>query len=126
MSLAGLPPFSGFWGKWFLVVGGFEARAFGVTAVSLLVGLFTLASMLKIWNAVFWGRARKDQAETQNCHPNMLGATLGLGALTIVVGFLAAPIFTHLERVARQLLAITPYVDAVLGAGQAVAATKGS
>ncbi len=126
MSLAGLPPFSGFWGKWFLVVGGFEARAFGVTAVSLLVGLFTLASMLKIWNAVFWGRARNEQAETQNCHPNMLGATLGLGALTIVVGFLAAPIFTHLERVARQLLAITPYVDAVLGAGQAVAATKGS
>jgi len=117
MALAGMPPLSGFWGKFFLAVEGFEARAFGATAVSLLVGLFTLASMLKIWNAVFWGNPSDVQDHARRVHRGMLGATLGMGAMTIVVGFLAAPIFTHFERVARQLLFITPYIHAVLGEG---------
>lgn len=115
MSLAGMPPFSGFWGKWFLVIGGIDAHAFATTAISLLVGLFTLASMLKIWNAVFWGKPKENPRNEGPIHGCMFGSTLGLGALTVFMGLCVAPIFTHLERVASQILAVTPYVNAVLG-----------
>jgi multicomponent Na+:H+ antiporter subunit D len=124
MSLAGMPPFSGFWGKWFLVVGGFDVGAFRTTAVSLLVGLITLASMLKIWTAVFWGKPTNEQGNAQRIPRSMLGPLLGLGAMTIAVGLLAPPIFTHFERVARQILSATPYIHAVLGPTREEPATK--
>ncbi|MDC0746567.1 proton-conducting transporter transmembrane domain-containing protein [Polyangium mundeleinium] len=116
MSLAGMPPLSGFWGKWFLVAGGLAAGAPVATGISLLVGLFTLASMLKIWNAVFWGEPEGQRYPGRGQHRGMLGATLSLAAMTLLTGLLAAPIFSHLERVATQLLDVTPYVAAVRAA----------
>ncbi|WP_437603145.1 proton-conducting transporter transmembrane domain-containing protein [Sorangium sp. So ce590] len=114
MSLAGLPPLSGFWGKLLLVVGGFRAGAVVATTVALVVGLLTLASMLKIWTAVFWGEPTGPRSRGAGGDRGMLGATLGLGALTVILGLAAAPLFAHLERTATALLEATPYVDAVL------------
>ncbi len=54
MSLAGLPPLSGFFGKLFLIKGGFESGNYIITAISVWVGIVTLFSMLKIWNEAFW------------------------------------------------------------------------
>jgi multicomponent Na+:H+ antiporter subunit D len=116
MSLAGMPPFSGFWGKWFLVTGGLSAGAPVATGISLLVGLMTLASMLKIWNAVFWGKPEGQRYPAHGRHRGMLGATLALATMTVATGLLAAPIFSHLERVAAQLLDVTLYVGAVRAA----------
>ncbi|WP_437746716.1 proton-conducting transporter membrane subunit [Sorangium sp. So ce1504] len=114
MPLAGLPPLSGFWGKLLLVVAGFRAGAVVATTVSLVVGLLTLASMLKIWTAVFWGEPTGLPMRGAGGDRGMLGATLGLGALTVILGLAAAPLFAHLERTATTLLEVTPYVDAVL------------
>jgi multicomponent Na+:H+ antiporter subunit D len=116
ISLSGLPPFSGFWGKWFLVIAGFQAGAFAATAISLLVGLLTLASMLKLWNAIFWGEPEGLRNPAIGRDPALVSATLWLSALTVVAGVLAAPIFAHLERVAAQIIEVAPYVDAVRGA----------
>lgn len=115
MSLAGLPPLSGFWGKLFLAAGGFRERAFFVTAISLVVGLLTLASMLKIWTATFWGEPRGQRVPRLGRHRGMMGATLALGAWTVVLGLSAGPLFAHIERTAVELLEVTPYVTAVLG-----------
>jgi len=54
MSLAGLPPFTGFWGKMMLIEAGFSAGANIIVAVSIFTSIFTLFSMLKIWNYAFW------------------------------------------------------------------------
>ena len=64
---------------------------------------------------VFWGKEIGQKHPARGRHRGMFGATLTLSALTIAVGLLAAPIFSHLTRVSAQLLEITPYVDAVLG-----------
>jgi len=45
----------------------------------------------------------------------MLGATLGLAAVSVAIGLAAGPLFAVCERAAAELLAVTPYVDAVLG-----------
>jgi multicomponent Na+:H+ antiporter subunit D len=56
-SLTGIPPLTGFWGKYLLAKGGFSSDnslTIVITAISLGVSLLTLFSMTKIWNEVFW------------------------------------------------------------------------
>ncbi len=60
LSLTGIPPFSGFIAKFTLVSAAFEAEQYIAAGFAVLVSLFTLLSMLKIWGGVFWG---KDPAE---------------------------------------------------------------
>jgi len=54
LSLAGIPPFSGFFAKLALVQAGLDAEAWLVVGVSLAVSLVTLYSMTKIWAGAFW------------------------------------------------------------------------
>ncbi|MEY3358220.1 MAG: hypothetical protein RIR87_1279, partial [Actinomycetota bacterium] len=55
LSLAGLPPLSGFLAKFAIVRAGLdEGRYLGV-AVAIVVSLLTLVSMVKIWVGAFWG-----------------------------------------------------------------------
>src|SRR5690606_1515478 len=55
LSLAGIPPMSGFVAKLTLVQSGLEVGAYVTVAVSLAVSILTLFSMTKIWAGVFWG-----------------------------------------------------------------------
>ena len=55
LSLAGLPPFSGFLGKTAVVTEGLDQRSWWIVAAALAVSLMTLVSMLKIWSGAFWG-----------------------------------------------------------------------
>jgi multicomponent Na+:H+ antiporter subunit D len=117
MALAGLPPFSGFWGKFLLIVAGFQVEAWAATTIAIVVSLFTLASMMKIWNYAFWGEPEGQQNAQVGYDRGMMVATLGLAGLSVLIGFAAAPLFAYSEEAAAQLLAVWPYVDAVLGAG---------
>jgi multicomponent Na+:H+ antiporter subunit D len=54
LSLAGIPPFSGFFAKLALVQAGLAVEQYAIVAVSLGVGVLTLLSMTKIWAEAFW------------------------------------------------------------------------
>ena len=54
LSLAGMPPLSGFFAKLALVQAGLAVQEYLVIGVALLVGLLILFSMTKIWGEVFW------------------------------------------------------------------------
>lgn len=56
LSLAGLPPFSGFVAKFFLVFASIDADALAIGLIALAVSLVALLSVLKIWAAVFNGK----------------------------------------------------------------------
>lgn len=60
LSLAGLPPFSGFWAKLSIIRAGFIAESYAFVFIALLAGLFTFLSMLKIWQLCFAGTGPKD------------------------------------------------------------------
>ncbi|GAA1811637.1 monovalent cation/H+ antiporter subunit D family protein [Nesterenkonia flava] len=55
LSLVGVPPLSGFVGKMSLIHASLEAGLYLAAACAVVVSLFTLLSMLKIWNGAFWG-----------------------------------------------------------------------
>ncbi|KNC18846.1 cation:proton antiporter [Arthrobacter sp. RIT-PI-e] len=60
LSMAGLPPFSGFVAKLALITAAVDDGAMVVAVVALVVSLFTVLSMLKIWNGVFNGTEPED------------------------------------------------------------------
>lgn len=53
-SLVGVPPTSGFWGKFLLLRESFAQAQYLWGGVALAVGLLTLYSMAKIWLEAFW------------------------------------------------------------------------
>lgn len=124
LSLAGLPPFSGFVAKLALVEAGLDLNRDVVVGVSLLVSLLTLFSMAKIWAGVFWGSAAEGEprggpARLRSPLP-MTAATGALVALSLVIALSAGPLYAYSEAAAADLLDPGAYIGAVLGDAAAV------
>jgi multicomponent Na+:H+ antiporter subunit D len=124
LSLAGLPPFSGFFGKLALVQAGFAAGQHAVVGVSLAVSLLTLYSMVKIWTGTFWGAPKRPPPLPEARGTGRLGApalmtaaTVGVVGLTVVIAVAAGPLYALSERAATDLVDASAYVAAVLGPG---------
>ncbi|MEE2001846.1 Na+/H+ antiporter subunit D [Alkalimonas sp. MEB108] len=117
LSLAGVPPLSGFFAKFILIKAGVEASAWWAVGIALLVGLLTLFSMIKIWNEAFWKASPEPNpavpAPTRN---GLLYWTIGLlAAMTVAIGLFGQPIYLMAEMAAEQLLNPAGYIEAVLG-----------
>lgn len=122
MSLAGLPPFSGFVGKLAIIRAGLASEAFLTVGVSLGVSVLTLYSMTKIWNEAFWKPAAGDAsgrvAERRLSRAQVLGMAVPgavLAAFSIGLSVGAQPAFELSLAIAAQLLDPARYIAAVLG-----------
>ena len=118
LSLAGLPPSSGFAGKFALIDAGVKAEQWPIVAAALLVSLLTLFSMTKIWAGVFWGEPESapalDEGRTHGGPPLMILATGVTVALSIAYVIFAGPIYDLAERAGTDLMNPQVYIDAVL------------
>lgn len=118
LSLAGLPPLSGFIGKLALIRAGFEADQGAIVAVSLVVSGLTLFSMVKIWNGLFWGEpmgVERIEATRATSSRALIGATASCVALTIAIAIGAGPLYRLSERAAHSLLDPASYRAQVVG-----------
>mgnify|MGYP001409371304 CR=1 FL=1 len=118
LTLAGIPPSSGFVAKLALVDAGLGAGAYAVVGVSLLVSILTLFSMTKIWSNAFWGPPREpvDRPPVERWRQRLMsGSTASLIVLSLVIAVSAGPLYGLAERAAVDLLDPTAYVGAVLG-----------
>jgi multicomponent Na+:H+ antiporter subunit D len=113
LSLAGIPPLSGFFAKLSLVQAGLRAEQYLIVATALVVGLLTLFSMMKIWGEVFW----KPSVEHHAGGPvkPLLAPVIMLAAVTIAISLAAGPVFVLATQAAEQLLNRQDYIHAVLG-----------
>lgn len=119
MSLAGLPPLSGFFAKLSLVQAGLGAGQNAMVAVALGVGLLTLFSMLKLWNEAFWKPAPGAEAE-HGIQPviklrDRLLPIAFLAAITTLIGLGAGPAFDIALQAGEQLMDPSIYIRAVMG-----------
>ncbi len=106
LSLAGLPPFSGFVGKLGIVSVGLDQGQWWIVSVALVVSILTLVSMMKIWTGAFWGRAPTDVRPGVLRHHRLMSAvTAVVVVLTLAVAVFAGPIYRFAERTAGDLLA---------------------
>ena len=116
LSLAGVPPFSGFVAKLSLAQAGFAINRYAIVGVSLLVGLLTLFSMAKIWAGAFWSPAPVDSDPSPARLPwVMVGATATVVVMSLAIAVLAGPMYNLTEHAARELTNPSLYVGAVLG-----------
>ena len=122
LSLAGIPPLSGFWGKYAVVRAGIEAEAYWLAGVALFVGLLTLYSMIKIWNEAFWKAAPAAAAPIVWTRGARIATYLPIALLcatTMTIGLWTEPFAALAETAAASLLDRDAYIAAVLGnAGQ--------
>ncbi len=119
LSLAGLPPFSGFVAKLALVEAGMDTRAYLIVAVSLVGSVLTLFSMTKIWSGVFWGEAKHPLPSAARPVPGpatvriTTGATVVAVAGTLAVALGAGVLYDWSLLAADQVLDPGVYVEAV-------------
>jgi multicomponent Na+:H+ antiporter subunit D len=123
-SLAGLPPLSGFIGKYLLIKAGIEAEYMGIALTALFVGFFTLFSMVKIWMEVFWKvepenkkikqRNLTNKADLKQSAAWMTWASGGMALVIVLGGVFATPIVEYCTQAAESLMSPQLYIDFVL------------
>ena len=118
LSLAGVPPLSGFFGKFIVIKAGVETQSWWLVGIALVVGLLTLYSMTKIWAEVFWKEMPEGSAATTHQRGGaglMAGSIVALASLTLLIGIAAEPVYQLASATASQLLDPPAYINAVLG-----------
>lgn len=118
LSLAGIPPFSGFWGKLMLARAGFESGFYTIAGISLGAGVITIIYLTKIWNHVFLKERPTDlQAPLPPYRPYnrmLLLPMLLLLSVTLALGIYAEPFIQLAMQAGDQLLHSEIYINAVL------------
>jgi len=113
VSLAGMPPFSGFLSKLLLIRAGLDGGNWIIVAIAIVTGFLTIMSMMKIWSYAFWGTP---EAGTTAPHSFAMAAPASLlVAATIVLGVWAQPLLRLADATAADLLEPHAYIQAVLG-----------
>ena len=121
LAIAGLPPFSGFVGKFALVSAGIDAEDWVIVGVSLAVSLLTVYVMVRIWSDIFWGDPEDPAIEAYVASdasrvPRLMTAA-ATTVVVLIVGLMvfAGPLYDYAERTAADLLAPQQYIETVLG-----------
>lgn len=120
LSLAGIPPLSGFVAKFSLVSASTVDQQWWIAIVAIVVSLLTLFSMMKIWSGVFWSPREFDpdvepQPVTKLGGPIfMVLPTAVLAVLSLLVSVFASSLYDFSERTAEDLMRPTTYVEVVM------------
>ncbi|HWH28872.1 MAG TPA: proton-conducting transporter membrane subunit, partial [Mycobacteriales bacterium] len=139
LSLAGIPPLSGFVAKVGLFQAGLDdggVLAVGAVVAGTVTSLLTLYAVGRVWTAVFWGPVAEVVHDTdvtdavdvgvERTPPLMTGAAVlavvGMLSITVVAG----PLYGMAERAARDVADRSGYVGAVLGPEVAAKALPGA
>src|SRR4029077_10448348 len=87
LSLAGIPPLAGFWGKYFIFLSLIESGHYVLASLGVLYSVFGLYYYLKIANAMFMGKVEKTE-ETLPVSLSMRAAIAVTGLATLYIGLL--------------------------------------
>ncbi|HEY3436137.1 MAG TPA: Na+/H+ antiporter subunit D [Actinotalea sp.] len=119
MSLAGIPPLSGFLGKTGLLQAGVAVGtplALTLVAGGVVTSLLTLYAVVKAWNKAFW-QAPPAAAPDVRLPRGMVGSAGALVGLSLALTVFAGPLYAYTSNAAAGLRERTPYIEAVLPDG---------
>jgi multicomponent Na+:H+ antiporter subunit D len=117
LSLAGMPPFSGFFAKLTLLTAGMQEQQYVYVGVALAGSFLTLVSMSKIYLYVFWGEAKREHAGTVR-QVDLVLPVIPLVLVTVSLGLFGEPVFQLSQQAAAQLFSREDYIAAVFAAAQ--------
>lgn len=114
LTLAGVPPLSGFVGKIMVLQGGFDQELYWMTGISLATSLLILFSVMKIFINGFWGQTSLSEDEKGSSKEIIFPSAI-LASLILFLGFGAEWMLIYIEDAVSVLSDPALYVDAVLG-----------
>jgi multicomponent Na+:H+ antiporter subunit D len=112
--LAGIPPFSGFIGKYLLVRGGIEAGHHVAVIIALLLSLLILLSVIRIFIAVFWGEPKHNGNQQHISTKGLLAPVAFLLFFSIILGVGAEWVYPYVQMIGDTLASPSYYIDNVL------------
>jgi len=115
MSIAGIPPFNGFWSKLIIIIAAVQANRLGYAFWAVLASILTLASFTKVMKYAFFGELRKKWSEIKEVPFFMKIAMVILALICVVGGVLLIPNINEvfLKPASDVLLEGTKYADII-------------
>lgn len=120
LTLIGIPPFSGFWGKLMLVQGSIGAGIYVPAAFLLVTSILTLYSMMRVWHIAYLREGDGDhqpkmvEIDLLMRNKNMVLAVLLLLSVTLTISFYAAPLVDFSIQASKDVLNPSVYINQVL------------
>ncbi|MEW6661851.1 MAG: Na+/H+ antiporter subunit D [Bacillota bacterium] len=115
ISMAGVPPLSGFFSKFALIKAGLLEGQYFIVLVALVVSFMTMFSMIKIFRYAYWGSVSKENPPVPgNGYLKLVPPVLTLVVLTVVIGLSAHWFFQLTLEASEQLMNPAAYIKAVL------------
>ncbi|MFC4023411.1 Na+/H+ antiporter subunit D [Oceanobacillus longus] len=114
LSLAGIPPLSGFIGKVLVGQGAVEAGSYILLALAFISSIFVLYSLLRIFLNSFWGETIISKEDKIPMKKGWIVPCILLTIGTIGLGFGAEPLAVYVKDAATTLMNPQIYIDAVL------------
>lgn len=114
ISLAGIPPLSGFAGKLLILQGAVEAKAYFGMFIVLASSLLVLYSIMKIFINGFWGVPTKTEGVSSKSLFTLLGPAILLVAVSLAFGLGVEKILPYISQAAETLMNPDLYINAVL------------
>nr|WP_133581107.1 Na+/H+ antiporter subunit D [Aureibacillus halotolerans] len=117
ITLAGLPPFSGFIGKYLLLQAAFDNGHYLLGAVALLTSLLILFSVLRIFIYGFWGESDDSPPSDSKNAAARFRSIVPAGILllfTLFLGLGAEFVLPYIDVVSHSLLNPENYITPVL------------
>jgi multicomponent Na+:H+ antiporter subunit D len=120
LSLAGVPPLSGFFAKLALLRASLEIGQYGIVAAAICTSVLTLLAVTRMWSEVFWKPnphlvAIALPRFSPQSAPLWLPVAVFAG-LVVALGLAVGPAFRLATLAGQQLYDPSAYIHAVLGA----------
>ena len=103
LAIAGIPPMSGFASKWVLYESVFRASPL-LSVVAMAVSLLTLASFVKVFQAMFLGPERKGLEGVAEVPWGWRLSMAGLAVLTVLIGLFPGVVMKYVTGPAADAL----------------------
>ena len=91
MSIAGIPPFNGFWSKLIIILACIEANRLGYALWAVLGSILTLASFMKVQKYAFFGKIRDNLKNIKEVPLSMRISMVILAIICLVGGLILMP-----------------------------------
>lgn len=114
ISLAGIPPLSGFVGKFKIAEGGFAEGEFTISMLILLSSLLVLYSVLRIFIHAFWGEEKETPKPNHRTAKGLLYPAAIFLLLSLLFGLGTEWVSPYVDQAAETLLNPEKYIEAVL------------
>jgi len=127
LSIAGVPPFNGFWSKLIIIVAAVQAGYYGLGTLAALVAFLTLVSFIKVQRYVIGGELPERHAAVREVPASMCAPMVVLAVVCLTAGllvpYLMEPNLAFLDNARDALIAGVDQARDAVAAGAEYART---